>query len=101
MNSNISKWLLLQDEKFLSIVKDTAKRSNYLKQLYRQRVWYILGFIFLVILFIIELILGANTSQFMMVSILFGGLGIGYVDIDSRVRAVRVYELLSETGKTS
>ncbi len=101
MDLKISNWLLNNDEKFLSIVKDENKRKDYLNQLYRFRiVCLFLFFLFLIVVFI-RMTFEQNSHSIVSL-LLLGVQAIMYLDTDSRIRAIRFYELFStETKKNN
>jgi hypothetical protein len=89
MDVKISNWLLLQDEKHLSMIKDKDKRAKHLEQLYSQRTRFLFLLTFVVLLFIAGAIMGVRDSPLIIVIILLYGQIIGYLDTDSKIKAIR------------
>lgn len=98
MNAKILNWLSSYDEKFWSAVKDENKRSELLKQLYRARVTFVWVMVFVVILMVAILLVGGDPVELLVLLLL---QMIFYADADSRIRTLRLYELLSTTDKNS
>jgi len=91
----LSNWLLNYDERFLEIVKDEYKRKDYLNQLYSFRT---ACFTFLCI-FAIMTFVGIAFDKAWSIglgAILFTTQGISYLDTDSKIRTIRLYELSTE-----
>lgn len=92
---NLSKWLLDYDEKFWSKVKDEHKRKDHLSQLYRFRTTSFFVFCICVVM----IIAGLFYSEIWFLSLwilAFISQIISYVDADSKIRLIRLYELFIE-----
>ena len=90
----ISNWFLNSDEKFLSIVKDENKRKDYLNQLYRFRVVSSFLFFLFLIMALIGIVMKENFLSTTSLLLLIGQV-VSYLDTDSRIKAIRFYDLLS------
>lgn len=92
---NLSKWLLEYDEKFWSKVKDEHKRKDHLSQLYRFRTTSFFFFCIYAVMIIVGLIY--DEIWFLGLCIVgFISQIISYVDADSKIRLIRLYELFIE-----
>ncbi len=95
------KWIWGDDkeEDFWSMLKDERERKLWLYQLYRERSfqrWVMI--IFGITWFLIEL--GAKSNSFspilVFVSVMLGAI---YINAESKIRIIRLYELLSAKDK--
>ena len=98
MSLKISDRLLSDDDKFWSVIKDENKRIHLLSGLYRSRIhslflMSISGFLTFALLLMKE---NATVSLFM-----FAGTMLLYLDTESKIRTIRLYELLSATNQNS
>jgi hypothetical protein len=94
MNSKISNWLLIQDEKFWSMIKDESRRKRQLEQLYRLRTQCIFLSLFVLVLLVVVAIIGGQDSPILFALFLLVGQMFIYFEADSRIRTIRLYELL-------
>lgn len=94
----ISNWLLKYDEKFLSIIKDEIERSNYLNQLYRYRIVCIVKIVIVGIFGLAGLFWGQNFVS-MIALFLFVAEAMSYLDTDTRIREIKIYELVTDKDK--
>lgn len=97
MNSKISNWLLSQDEKFLSMIKDDDERAKQLNQLYNMRRSFAIFLLFTVIGFVIittgTIIFDIENTSMLISLLSLLGPAFGYLDADSKIRVIRLYEL--------
>lgn len=91
----LSNWLLNYDKKFLEILKDEYKRKDHLNQLYRFRTVCFSIFCVCAIMAFVGIIFDKAWIIGLWV-ILFAAHGIGYLDTDSKIRIIRLYELSTE-----
>src|ERR1044071_8976814 len=99
MNSKISNWLLNQDENFLSKIKDAGKRSSLLDQLYRARITCMFLLVIIAVLVIFFVFSGAEGNATALALFLFGSQVLNYLDTDSKIRTIKIYELLLAGNK--
>jgi hypothetical protein len=96
----ISNLLLNYDENFWSIVKDDSKRKDYLNQSYRFRAVCLS----LICLLAVAAFVGIAFDKgwfFGLSLILLGAQGANYLNTDSRIMTIRLYELLFTENKNA
>ena len=100
MISKISNWFSDGDEKFLLALKDEHKRTELLSQLYRFKITCIFFALLFLILFFVLITLDSNASDerqgLLFVFVLQMMLCF---HVDSKIRTIRLYELLLTTDK--
>ncbi len=96
-NLSMSKWLLREDENFWSKVKDEWKRAEYLGQLYRARV--VSMFMMLIFMLITALAMIQAPKVAALPLLMIASQLLIYLDADSKVRTIKLYELFSGAEK--
>jgi hypothetical protein len=92
--TKLANWLLNSDEKLLSIIPDEQARAKCLTQLYRSRINYYLLLWGIIVLIFLAMFLAPDFSVRWLTLLLVMAI-FGYLDIDTKIRAIRLYQLLS------
>ena len=98
MNTRIGNWFLGDEEKLWSLIRHEQKRSEYLNQLQRTR----LSCGFAIFLEIIALATAMLMNSSVAIALFLGMLillVLSYSDIVSKIRVLRLYELLWTSGQ--
>jgi hypothetical protein len=100
MNSKISTWLWGddKDEDFWSAIKDERERKLWLHQLYQSRASLRWGLLLILVGLLIEIGV-KSTALLALFVLLLLLLGMSYISTESKIRILRLYELLSLADK--
>ena len=99
MNKKVTDWLSKSDEEFLAKLKDEQSRKEFLGELHRKKVLFLAIFCLMIIFLFAIAISSGDSLEYIFFFILVWQY-VGYLDNESKIRSIRLYELsITTDGK--